>query len=93
MLNDFQKGIRSVVFQPFDGHGCIEESDAFLVKKSHDFIFFEAFMLCINEMAAVTKPDLALDTPVVVDEVGVEKVHAPTLLWRRETAQEKHLGI
>ncbi len=40
-------------------------------------------------MVLITKPDLAFDSPVVVDEIGVEKVHAPTLLWRRETAEEQ----
>ena len=86
MFYDFQESIRGVVLQSFDGCGCIEEGNAFLVEESHDFILFEAFMLCINEMVAVAKPDLALDAPVVVDEIGVEKVHAPALLRRWEAA-------
>ena len=40
-------------------------------------------------MVLVAKPNLTLNAPMVVDEVGVEKVHAPTLLWRRETAEEQ----
>jgi hypothetical protein len=44
-------------------------------------------------MVFVAEPDLPLDAPVVVDEVGVEKVHAPAFLGRWETAQEQHFGI
>jgi hypothetical protein len=86
MLNNFQKGIRSIVFQPIDRRSRIEKRYAFLVQKCNDFIHFEAFTLGINKVVLVAEPNLALDTPVVVDEVGVEKVHAPALFWRRETA-------
>ena len=44
-------------------------------------------------MVLVAEPDLAFNAPMVVDEVGVEKVHAPTLLGWRETAEEQHFGI
>ena len=93
VLDDIQESIRGVVFQPLDCHSSIEEGNAFLVEESYDFILFEAFVLCVNEMVAVTEPYLALNAPVVVDEIGVEKVHAPTLLGRWETAQEQHFGI
>ena len=93
MLDNFQKSIRSVVLQPLDRCGGIKKGNTLLVEESNDFILFEAFMLCINEMVAVAKPNLAFDTPMVVDEIGVEKVHAPTLFWRRETAEEQHFGV
>ena len=88
MFDDFQESIRSIVFQPLDCHGRVEEGNTFLIEESYYFILFEAFVLCINEMVAVAEPDLPLDAPVVVDEIGVEKIHAPALLWRRETAKE-----
>ena len=40
-------------------------------------------------MVLFAEPNLSLDAPVVVDEVGVEKVHAPTLFGRWETAEEQ----
>ena len=50
-------------------------------------------MLQIDKMVLVVEPYRTLDTPVVVYEIRVEKVHAPALLRRRETAQEQHLGV
>ena len=44
-------------------------------------------------MVLVAEPDLAFNAPVVVDEVGIEKVHAPTLLWRWETAEEQDFRV
>ena len=44
-------------------------------------------------MVLVTKPDLAFDAPMVIDKIGVEKVHTPALLWWRETAEKQHLGV
>ena len=44
-------------------------------------------------MVLVAEPNLSFDAPMVVDKVGVEKVHAPTLLRRRETAEEQHFGV
>ena len=93
MLNDFQKGIGSIVFQPFHSRGRVEEGNAFLVEKCNDFIHFEAFAFCVNEMVFVIEPDLAFNAPVVVDEIGIEKVHAPTLLGWWKTAKEQHFGI
>jgi hypothetical protein len=43
-------------------------------------------------MVAVVEEQLALNPPMVVDEVGVEEVHAPPLSGWRETAQEQDLG-
>ena len=93
MFHNLKEGIRCVVFQPIDCRSRIEKSDAFLVKESSDFVLFEAFMHCINEIILITKPNLSFDASVVVDEVGVEKVHAPALLRRRETAEEQDLCI
>ena len=93
MLNDFQKGVRGVVFQPINCHGRVEKSDAFFVQKCHDFIHLEALVFGIHEMVLVAEPDLPFDAPMVVDEVGVEKVHAPTLLRRRETAEEQDFCV
>ena len=44
-------------------------------------------------MILIAKSDLPFDTPMVVDEVGVEKVHGPALLGRRKTAEEQHFGV
>jgi hypothetical protein len=41
-------------------------------------------------MIPVAKEHLALDAPMVVDEVGIEKVHAPALaLWREATQEQQ----
>jgi hypothetical protein len=37
-------------------------------------------------MVLVAKEYLALDTPMVVDEIGIIKVHAPAFALRRKTA-------
>lgn len=44
-------------------------------------------------MILVTKENEALYAPMVVDEVGVVEVHAPSLPLRRETAQEEHTAV
>ena len=41
----------------------------------------------------VSEEDGSLNAPVVVDEVRIIKVHTPPFALRRETAQEKYLGI
>ena len=89
MLHNFQKGVRGIVFQPINCRSRIEKCYAFLVQKRNDFIHFEALVFGVHEMVLVAKPNLPFDAPVVVDEVGVEKVHAPALLWRRKTAEEQ----
>ena len=88
MLQNLQEGVRGVVFQSIDRRCSIEQRYAFFVQKCHDFIHFEALALSVHKMVLVAKPDLSFDTPVVVDEIGVEKVHAPALLGWRETAEE-----
>ena len=47
----------------------------------------------IDEIVLVVEPHRTLDPPVVVLEVRVIEVHAPSLSRRRETSQEKHLGV
>jgi hypothetical protein len=42
---------------------------------------------------SVAKEHLALYPPVVVDEVGVKEIHAPSLALWRKTAKKQHLGI
>lgn len=44
-------------------------------------------------MALVTKKDEALYAPMVVDEVWIVEVHAPSLPLRRETPQEEHTAV
>ena len=44
-------------------------------------------------MVLVAKEQLSLNSPVVVDEVGVIEVHAPPFALWRKTAQEQHLGV
>jgi hypothetical protein len=44
-------------------------------------------------MVLVVKPDLAFNAPVVVDKVGVKKVHAPALFGRWKTAEEQDSSV
>jgi hypothetical protein len=58
--------------------------------EGYNLVDLKAFGSEINEMILVAKEYLALDTPMVVDEVGIEKVHAPALaLWREATQEQQ----
>ena len=41
-------------------------------------------------MVAVGKEHFALDAPMVVDEVGIVKIHAPSFALWRKTAEKQH---
>ena len=49
-------------------------------------------MLRVNEMIAVVIIDKPFDSPVVINPVRIEKLYAPPLTRRRETAQKEHTG-
>jgi hypothetical protein len=40
----------------------------------------------------VAEKHRSLNSPVVIDEIRIVKIHAPPLSLRRETAQEQYLG-
>ena len=58
-----------------------------------DFINLEAFVVGIDEVIFVAEEDLSLDAPVIVDEVGIEKVDAPPFALWWETAEEEHFSV
>lgn len=43
-------------------------------------------------MHLVAKEHLPLNTPMVIDEVGIEEIDTPSLPLRREAAQKQHLA-
>ena len=85
--------VRSVVLQATDSRRGIEEREALLLAERHDFVDLEMFVWHIHEMVLVTKEYLSLNAPVVIDKVGIIKVHAPSLALGRKTTQKQHLGV
>ena len=92
-LNYFEILIRCIVLQATDSCGSIKESESLFHTERHDFINFEALGLNIHEMILVAKEYLTLNPPMIVDEVGIIKVHAPSLALWRKTAQKQHPRI
>ena len=88
-FNNLEELIGSIVLQPTDSRGGIEESDTLLLAERNNLIYTEALGRQIHEMVPVTKEDLSLNAPVVVDPIRVEKVHTPPLSLRREAAKEQ----
>ena len=90
---NFQELVGGIVLQASDGGGGVEEGEAFLLAEGYDFVYLEAFVLQINKVVFIAKEQLSLDTPVVVDEVGVIEVHTPPLTLWRKAAEEQYTGI
>jgi hypothetical protein len=61
--------------------------------EGHNLVNLEALGLEVNEVVLVTKEYLSLNTPVVVDEVRIIKIHTPPLALGRETTKKQHLRI
>ena len=76
-----------------DGSGGIEEGDAFFLAMGDDVIKTEAFGLQIDKVILVAEEDFSLQTPVIVDVIGVKEVDAPPFALWRETAEEEDLGV
>lgn len=85
--------VRSIVLQASHGSGGVVEAYALVHQEGDDKVQAEGLCRGINEMVLVTKENEALYAPMVVDEVGIVEVHAPTLPLRRETAQEEHTAV
>ena len=92
-LDDLEELVGSIVLQTSDGGGGVEEGKTLLLTEGNDFVDLESFVLQIHEVVPVAKEYLTLDAPMVVDEVGVIEIHAPTLTLGREAPQEQYLGI
>lgn len=85
--------VRGIVLQAANGGGGVVESYALVHQEGDDEVQAEGLCRGIHEMVLVTKKDEALYAPMVVDEVGIVEVHAPSLSLRRETAQEEHTAV
>ena len=92
-LYNLEELVGGIVLQAADGSGGIEESKALFLAEGHNLINLETLGFEVYEVILVAKEYLALDAPVVVDEVRVIEIHAPTLTLRRETAEEEYAGI
>ena len=44
-------------------------------------------------MVLITEEDESFDAPMVVEEVRIKEIHAPTLALGRETTKEQDLGV
>ena len=83
-LYHLEELVGSVVLQATDCRRGIEECETFFLAEGNDLVNLETLGFEIHEMILVAKEYLALDAPVVVDEVRIVEVHAPTpTLWRK----------
>ena len=91
-FHHFKKLVGGIVLQPSDGSRSIEESDTLLLTEGNNLLQLKALGLLIHKVVAIAKEHFALDAPVVVDEVGIIEVHAPSLTLWRKAAQKQHFG-
>ena len=85
-LHNLKELVGGIVLQATDGGRGVKEGKALLLTECHDVLQFKPLGLLVNEVVAVTKEHSALDTPVVIDEIGVIEVHAPPFPLGRKTA-------
>ena len=88
-LDDFQKLVAGIVFQPAYLGGCVIEGQALFRCEVGDALSVEAFFSLNLETGLVAVMDESHDAPEVVHPVGVEEVHAPACLGRRKSAEEE----
>ena len=91
--DNLQELVRGIVLQTSHGGGSVVEAYALVHQEGDDEVQAEGLCRGIHEMVLVTKKDEALYAPMVVDEVGIVEVHAPSLPLRRKTAQEEHTAV
>ena len=60
---------------------------AFLRKKFPYFIQFEAFVWHFHKGKFISSKDYSENTPHVVYEIGIEKIHTPACTRRREASK------
>ena len=92
-LHDFQKLVGGVVLQSADGCGGVVKGDAFLGEEGDEPFLVEGFLAGDEEVFLVLEEEEAEDAPHVVLQVGVEEIHAPAFLLRREASQHQQSGI
>ena len=92
-LYDFEKLVGSIVLKTTNCLCRIEEGKALLLAMPHYLIQFEALLPLKDKVIAVAEEHLSFDAPMVVDEIWVKEIHAPTLSLWRETAEKQHLRL
>lgn len=92
-FDHFQKLVGCIILQPSDSSRGVEECKSSILAKGHNLIESETFGLEIHEMIPVAKKHLPLNPPMVIDEIRVIEIHAPTFSLRWEAAQEQHFGV
>ena len=92
-FHDFEEFIRGVVLKATDSCAGVEKGEALLLAEGHNLVYLKTFGFEVHEMILIAKEYLALNAPVVVDEIRVVEVHTPPLALGWKTAQEQHLRI
>ena len=87
--DDAEEIVGSVVLQADNGLGRVVECQSLPAAELLDPRAVEALLAGDGEVILVARRKEAPDAPEVVGPIGVEKVHAPPLSWRREAAQEE----
>ena len=85
--------VRGIVLQAANGGGGVVEAYTLVHQEGDDEVQTKGLCRGVYEIVLVTKKDETLYAPMVVDEVWIVEVHAPSLPLRRETAQEEHTAV
>ena len=91
--DNLQELVRGIVLQASHGGGGVVEAYALVHQEGDDKVQAECLCRSVHEMVLITKENEALYAPMVVDEVRIVEVHAPSLPLRREAAQEEHTAV
>ena len=92
-FHDLKEFVGGIVLQATDSRRGVKEGEALLLAEGHNLVYLKTFGFEVHEMILIAKEYLALNAPVVVDEVRIIKIHAPPLALRRKAAQEQYFRI
>ena len=88
-LDDFEEFVGSVTGFSYDRGGGVVKSDAVAFAVVDYLIDFERLIFVVYKMVFVVVEDESLNAPVVVDEIRVKEVHAPTFFWWGEASEKE----
>ena len=63
------------------------------VKEGDNFFLVKSFFSRQDKVVPISEKDFSFNAPMVVDEIGVEKIHTPALFGRWKAAQEQHATV
>ena len=89
VLLHLKEFVGSISLQTDHATGGIEDSNTLVAEQLLDGLLMETLMLRIHKMEGIAKEYMSEDLPHHIGTVGIEEIHAPTVAWRREAAEQK----